>query len=75
MRLRQLGATIGAVLGSALLVPPVSSHEHAMQFSAGEPGNPQKPSRRVLVRMVDDGTEKDMKFDPCIDTRPTRRAD
>ena len=37
------------------------SHEH---FSAGEPGDPKKPSRIVKVKMLEDG--KKMLFEPAV---------
>jgi uncharacterized cupredoxin-like copper-binding protein len=38
------------------------AHENHEHFSAGEPGNPEKPSRTVKVTMLEDG--KRMLFDP-----------
>jgi uncharacterized cupredoxin-like copper-binding protein len=38
------------------------AHENHEHFSAGEPGNPQRPSRTVKVTMLEDG--KRMLFDP-----------
>jgi uncharacterized cupredoxin-like copper-binding protein len=38
------------------------AHEKHEHFSAGQPGNPQKPSRTVKVSMLEDG--KRMLFDP-----------
>jgi uncharacterized cupredoxin-like copper-binding protein len=38
------------------------AHENHERFSAGEPGDPQKPSRIVKVTMLEDG--KRMQFDP-----------
>ena len=38
------------------------AHEDHEHFSAGEPGDPQKPSRTVKVSMLEDG--KRMLFDP-----------
>jgi uncharacterized cupredoxin-like copper-binding protein len=46
-------------LGCYVQAPAHENHEH---FSAGEPGNPQKPSRTVKVTMLEDG--KRMLFDP-----------
>jgi uncharacterized cupredoxin-like copper-binding protein len=46
--------TIGsALIALALLPPPASSHEqHTHEnYSAGEPGNPKKPSRTIEVEM------------------------
>jgi uncharacterized cupredoxin-like copper-binding protein len=46
-------------LGCYVQAPAHENHEH---FSAGEPGNPLKPSRTVKVTMLEDG--KRMLFDP-----------
>jgi len=40
------------------------AHEDHDHFSAGEPGNPQKPSRTVNVSMLEEG--KRMLFDPRL---------
>jgi uncharacterized cupredoxin-like copper-binding protein len=53
-------------LGGYAQVLAHESHEH---FSAGQPGDPQKPSRTVKVSMLEDG--KRMLFDPpSIEVRP-----
>jgi uncharacterized cupredoxin-like copper-binding protein len=41
-----------------------SAHEGHEHFSAGEPGDPQKPFRTVKVTMLEDG--KRMLFDPAV---------
>ena len=41
---------------------PVLAHENHEHFSAGEPGDPQKPSRTVKVSMLEEGER--MLFDP-----------
>jgi uncharacterized cupredoxin-like copper-binding protein len=41
-----------------------SAHEGHEHFSAGEPGDPKKPSRTVKVTMLEDG--KRMLFDPAV---------
>jgi uncharacterized cupredoxin-like copper-binding protein len=46
----------------------VSAHESHEHFSAGEPGDPKKPSRTVKVTMLEDG--KKMLFEPdLVDVR------
>jgi uncharacterized cupredoxin-like copper-binding protein len=45
---------------------PARAHEDHGKYSAGEPGDPKKPARTVRVLMVDDGNEKDMKFEPAV---------
>jgi uncharacterized cupredoxin-like copper-binding protein len=44
------------------------AHEDHGHFSAGEPGDPKKPARTVRVVMYDDGSEKDMRFEPALIT-------
>jgi uncharacterized cupredoxin-like copper-binding protein len=39
-------------------------HDHG-RFAAGEPGDPNKPSRTIRVLMVDYGSPTDMKFEPA----------
>jgi uncharacterized cupredoxin-like copper-binding protein len=41
-----------------------SAHEGHERFSAGEPGDPKKPSRIVKITMLEDG--KKMLFEPAI---------
>ena len=55
MKAATVGASLvvlGALTGLAAAGPGATghSHDHA-SFSAGEPGNPKKPARRVLVTM------------------------
>jgi uncharacterized cupredoxin-like copper-binding protein len=64
-----------AVVALAGLAFPLSGHVQALahenheHFSAGEPGDPQKPSRTVRVSMLEEG--KRMLFDPpVIEVRP-----
>ena len=45
-----LGGALFAAIAAALPVTPAHSHE-ATHFSAGEPGNPKRPARTVLVTM------------------------
>jgi len=44
------------------------AHEDHGTFSAGEPGDPKKPSRTIRVLMIDYGSETDMKFEPAVIT-------
>jgi uncharacterized cupredoxin-like copper-binding protein len=66
--LRVLLASV--VLGCGLILLPMQSrldvlaHEGHEHFSAGEPGDPKKPSRTVKVTMLEDG--KKMLFEPAI---------
>jgi uncharacterized cupredoxin-like copper-binding protein len=66
--LRVLLASV--VLGCGLILLPMQSrldvlaHEGHEHFSAGEPGDPKKPSRTVKVTMLEDG--KKMLFEPDV---------
>jgi uncharacterized cupredoxin-like copper-binding protein len=47
------------------VVSPLLAHEgHHLGFSAGEPGDPKKPSRTIKVTMLEDG--KKMLFEPSV---------
>ncbi len=54
-------ASIATTQASAGAGPPGLSHE---TFSAGQPGDPKKPSRTVKVTMLEDG--KKMLFQPAV---------
>jgi uncharacterized cupredoxin-like copper-binding protein len=47
---------------------PARAHDSHGTYSAGEPGDPKKAARTIRVLMVDDGSEKDMKFEPALIT-------
>ncbi|MEW6449384.1 plastocyanin/azurin family copper-binding protein [Leptospira sp. severe_002] len=55
-------ASLAAVAALALSGAPALSHDG--HFSAGAPGDPKKPARTVLVKMLDDG--KKMSFEPAL---------
>ena len=55
---------LGLALVLAGPVSPLLAHEGHEHFSAGEPGDPKKPSRTVKVTMLEDG--KKMLFDPAV---------
>jgi uncharacterized cupredoxin-like copper-binding protein len=58
-----------ASFGIGIALPgPGRAHEGHGHFSAGEPGDPKKPARTVRVVMYDDGSEKDMRFEPALIT-------
>jgi uncharacterized cupredoxin-like copper-binding protein len=61
-------AAAAALLFTSTLLIPTLAHEDHGHFSAGEPGDPKKPARTIRVLMVDDGNEKDMRFDPAVIT-------
>jgi uncharacterized cupredoxin-like copper-binding protein len=42
------------------------AHEDHPTFSAGEPGDSNKPARTIRVRMLDDGNEQHMRFEPAL---------
>jgi uncharacterized cupredoxin-like copper-binding protein len=50
--------TTGQYVGMAV------AHEAHSHFSAGEPGDPKKPTRTVKVKMLENG--KKMLFDPAV---------
>jgi uncharacterized cupredoxin-like copper-binding protein len=61
-------AAVAVLLLTAMAMVPGRAHEAHGHFSAGEPGNPKKPARTVRVLMFDDGSEKNMKFEPAVIT-------
>lgn len=69
MNINRRSTLLGTVLMTGLFVFGVATPAHVYahegeHFSAGEPGNPQKPFRTVQVTMREgDGT---MKFDPAV---------
>jgi uncharacterized cupredoxin-like copper-binding protein len=63
--MRQRAAALVALLLAMPLVPPGSqAHEGHEHFSAGAPGDPNKPARTVQVSMREDG--KKMSYEPSI---------
>jgi uncharacterized cupredoxin-like copper-binding protein len=62
--------TAGVVLLLAAMtaVVPTRAHEGHVVFSAGEPGDPKKPTRTIRVQMIDYGDEKEMRFEPAVIT-------
>jgi uncharacterized cupredoxin-like copper-binding protein len=57
-------STSGLTLPFTAILRQAAAHESHEHFSAGEPGNPKKPSRTVKVSMLEDG--KKMLFKPSI---------
>lgn len=55
---------LGLALSLAGPLPPLLAHEGHEHFSAGEPGDPKKPSRTVKISMIEDG--KKMLFEPAV---------
>ncbi len=56
-------AASGLTLPFAGILWQAAAHEGHEQFSAGEPGNPNRPSRTVKISMLEDG--KKMLFEPA----------
>jgi len=54
----------GLVALCSLWPLPLRAHEGHQHFSAGEPGDPKKPSRTVKVKMLEEG--KKMFFEPAV---------
>jgi uncharacterized cupredoxin-like copper-binding protein len=54
----QLAAWAGASLALAMS-SPASAHDAHAKYSAGEPGDPKKPSREIVVEMTE------MAYDPA----------
>jgi uncharacterized cupredoxin-like copper-binding protein len=54
----------GAILPPASIQLQAAAHEGHEHFSAGEPGDPKKPSRTVKVTMLEQG--KQMLFEPAV---------
>src|SRR5579864_4149705 len=52
------------LVGGFGLSAPSQAHDQHESFSAGEPGDPRKPSRVVKVSMQEEG--KKMLFDPAL---------
>ena len=55
---------LGLALALAGPLSPLLAHEGHEHFSAGEPGDPKKPSRTVKITMLEDG--KKMLFEPAV---------
>ena len=66
MPLRRLLISCALAAFAVFAPPPLSAHEgHShTSFSAGEPGDPNKPARVVKVSMLEDG--KKMLFEPAV---------
>lgn len=69
LNLTKFSIAAGAALGAFLMAPDVSSapgekgHTHAT-FAAGEPGNPKRPARRIVVTLKETEDGK-MLFSPA----------
>jgi len=57
--IKRRSLTISMILGLVAVSPTVATaHEHHSTYSAGEPGDPKKPSRTIEIAM------SEMEFDP-----------
>jgi uncharacterized cupredoxin-like copper-binding protein len=61
-------AAVALLLTVTIAVIDTRAHENHVIFSAGKPGDPKKPARTIRVMMLDDGSEKEMKFEPAVIT-------
>lgn len=48
---QKIGTGISVIAILIGLIVDVSAHDHHGEYSAGEPGNPKKPSREIVVLM------------------------
>ena len=60
-----LGLFGGSAIGAGLTAIAYA-HEDRASFSAGAPGDPKKLARTIRVRMLDDGNEQNMRFEPAL---------
>jgi len=65
-----VGALLFGLFGGSVVAPGLTAiayaHEDHASFSAGAPGDPKKPARTIRVRMLDDGNEQNMRFEPAL---------
>jgi uncharacterized cupredoxin-like copper-binding protein len=61
-------AVVVLFLTATTMMIPARAHENHVIFTAGEPGNPKRPARTIHVLMLDDGSEKEMTFEPAVIT-------
>jgi uncharacterized cupredoxin-like copper-binding protein len=57
---------VALLLFAAPTLLPAQAHEDHGKFSAGRPGDPDKPARTIRVLMRDDGNEQNMRFEPAL---------
>ena len=59
-------AVVTVLIFAAPTLVPALAHDDHGKFSAGQPGDPDKPARTVRVLMHDDGNEQNMRFEPAL---------
>jgi uncharacterized cupredoxin-like copper-binding protein len=61
-------AVVTVLLFAVTTLVSAQAHEDHAKFSAGQPGDPNKPARTIHVLMRDDGNEQNMRFEPALIT-------
>ena len=61
-------AVVTVLLFAMPTLVSAQAHEDHAKFSAGQPGDPNKPARTIHVLMRDDGNEQNMRFEPALIT-------
>jgi len=61
-------AVVTVLLFGVTTLVSAQTHEDHAKFSAGQPGDPNKPARTIHVLMHDDGNEQNMHFEPALIT-------
>src|SRR5258708_21845481 len=61
-------AVVTVLLFAVTTLVSARAHEDHAKFSAGQPGDPNKPARTIHVLMRDDGNEQNMRFEPALIT-------
>src|SRR5260370_41459407 len=61
-------AVVTVLLFAMPTLVSIQAHEEHGKFSAGQPGDPNKPARTIHVLMRDDGNEQNMRFEPALIT-------
>jgi uncharacterized cupredoxin-like copper-binding protein len=61
-------AVVTVLLFAMPTLVSIQAHEDHGKFSAGQPGDPNKPARTIHVLMRDDGNEQNMRFEPALIT-------
>jgi len=61
-------AVVTVLLFAMPTLVSAQAHEDHAKFSAGQPGDPNRPARTIYVLMRDDGNEQNMRFEPALIT-------
>jgi|SRR6516164_6207241 uncharacterized cupredoxin-like copper-binding protein len=59
-------ATVVLLFAATAALVRTQAHENHGTFSAGQPGDANKPARTVRILMHDDGNEQNMRFEPAL---------